>query len=60
MKKYIGAIILGAVIMATGYLGVVFYKNIKVIRGHEQFLIQVKSWICANDPSACGVTPPQQ
>lgn len=53
IKKNILSVLLGAVIVATGYLGVIFYKSLVVLNQDHQKLIGVISWACAKDPSSC-------
>jgi predicted negative regulator of RcsB-dependent stress response len=59
-KQTFTAFILGAVIMAAGYLGVVFYKSIQKIQAHEQALIQIVNIINqANQQAAAPVAQAQ-
>lgn len=40
-KEIIISFVAGAVLMAVGYLGVVFYKSIRLVNAHEVVLQQV-------------------
>lgn len=44
-KEIIISFVAGAIIMATGYLGVVFFKSIKVLNQHDVVLQQIVSII---------------
>lgn len=53
IKENFGAVIFGAVIVATAWLGYVFYKNISLLGQTTARLNALMTWACSKDPASC-------